>query len=324
MILIKLLTFAVATFTVSISSAADSSRVVFLAGNPSHRSGDHEFRAGCMLLSKALNEQSGLPVKAEVISGWPKDDTVLDGASAIVIYCDADSVHRKHYPRLMEISDAGTGLFFMHYGVHPKKPEDGQKYYLPTVGGFMETGYSVNPHWAADLTANPDHPIRRGCETPAKVYDELYYSLRFADDANYEHRCDGCTVQSLVTGIPTKDNMVEGSNLWNDNATAGYGKPQRLMWGFEKEDGTRGGGFTGGHYHRNWAHDGFRKLVLNAIVWTAGMEVPEGGVKSDPIDEEQINANLDKKKNMQRISLPLLDAMEYRRLELEKRAAKKK
>jgi len=294
-------------------------RIIFLAGSPSHRSGDHEFRAGCLLLSKALNEQSGLPLHTEVISGWPKDDSVLDGAAALVIYCDADSVHSDHYPRLMEIAGAGTGLFFMHYGVHPKKIEDGRNYYLPTVGGFMETGYSVNPHWAADLTANPGHPVNRGCEKSTRVYDELYYALRFADD---DPDCE-CPVHTLVSGIPTKENMVEGSNLWNENATAAYGTPVRLMWGFEKKDGTRGGGFTGGHYHRNWVVDGFRRLVLNAIVWTAGMEVPEGGVKSLPIDEESINANLDKKPEMIHISLPIKDAMEYRADELERRRKRK-
>ena len=303
---------------------APEKRIIFLAGKPSHPSGAHEFRAGCMLLAEALNEQSGLALGAQVISEWPENDAILEGADTIVIYCDSDSIHREHYPRLMEISESGTGLFFMHYGVHPKKIENGQQYYLPLIGGFMESGHSVNPHWAADLTANPEHPIYRGCETSASVFDEFYYALRFADDPTYEHKCDCGTVHSLVTGIPTKANMVEGSNLWNKNATDAYGKPVRLMWGFEKENGTRSGGFTGGHYHRNWAHDGFRKLVLNAIVWTAGIDVPKNGVQSAPITEEQINANLDKKKEMTKITLPLKTAMEYRQVELDRRAAKKR
>ena len=76
---------------------APAKRIVFLAGRPSHKSGDHEFRAGCLLLAKALNTQSDLPVKAEVISGWPRDDTVLDGAATLVIYCDSGSVHHNQY-----------------------------------------------------------------------------------------------------------------------------------------------------------------------------------------------------------------------------------
>ena len=38
-------------------------------------------------------------------------------------------------------------------------------------------------------------------------------------------------------------------------------------------------GFTGGHFHRNWADEDFRKLVVNAILWSAKMDVPEKGAK---------------------------------------------
>ena len=55
-----------------------------------------------------------------------------------------------------------------------------------------------------------------------------------------------------------------------------------MMWGLQRPDGGRSVGFTGGHWHRNWAIDDFRKAVLNAIVWVAGMEVPKDGVKSNP------------------------------------------
>ena len=65
------------------------------------------------------------------------------------------------------------------------------------------------------------------------------------------------------------------------------------MWGIERQDGGRGVGFTGGHYHRNWAIDDFRKIVLNAIVWVAGLDVPESGVTSQSLTEEDLNANLD-------------------------------
>ena len=274
---------------------------MFLAGSPSHASGQHEFLAGCTLLARRLNEQTDLPIQADVISGWPEDDSVLDDAAAIVIYCDADNVHREHYFRLMEIAKSGVGLFFMHYGVHPKKVKSGQDYYMPTVGGFMETGFSVNPHWVADLQAASDHPVRRGCENPVTVYDELYYNMRFDEKA-----------VPLVTAVPLEDKLVP-INLWNENGPAGFGKKQALVWGFTRPDGSRGGGFTGGHYHRNWADDGFRKLILNTVVWIAGMEVPDGGVISSKVSEEEINANLDEKKNMHKITLPLKPAIEYYR-----------
>ena len=53
-------------------------------------------------------------------------------------------------------------------------------------------------------------------------------------------------------------------------------------------------GFTGAHVHKNWGDDNFRRLVVNAILWSAHVEVPSGGAKVaiDPID---LNSNLDRK-----------------------------
>ncbi|MCA9437023.1 MAG: ThuA domain-containing protein, partial [Candidatus Omnitrophica bacterium] len=61
---------------------------------------------------------------------------------------------------------------------------------------------------------------------------------------------------------------------------------QTVAWAVDRKDGGRGFGFTGGHFSHNLFLPGYRTLLLNAIVWTAGMEVPEGGVQvqdPDPI-----------------------------------------
>ena len=56
-------------------------KIVLIAGRPSHGPGDHEFNAGCKLLVKCLAEVPGVdPVF--VAGGWPKDESVFDGAHA--------------------------------------------------------------------------------------------------------------------------------------------------------------------------------------------------------------------------------------------------
>ena len=57
-------------------------------------------------------------------------------------------------------------------------------------------------------------------------------------------------------------------------------------------DGGRGLGFTGGHFHNNWADDDLRKFMLNAIIWTAKVEVPEGGVSTPTPTQEELDAYL--------------------------------
>jgi putative membrane-bound dehydrogenase-like protein len=264
---------------------AEPAKIVFLAGGRSHGPGEHEFRAGCMLLAKALNE-SGLDVKAEVHSGWPADESVLDGTDALIIYADGTSVVGRGWSKVDAMAKKGCGLMFMHYAVHPNK-EQGEKYYRPWIGGAFEDGFSVNPHWVAELEVLPNHPVSRGVGSLVEAYDEFYYNMRFM--------ADRAKVIDLATAVPDRERMKKYINLWNEHGVAGLGKKQTLMWGIEREDGGRGVGFTGGHYHRNWSVDGFRTLVLNAIAWTAGVEVPEGGVKSKPLTVEDLNANLDDK-----------------------------
>ena len=286
---------AVMLFAVAGLPAAPAD-IVFLAGGRSHGPGEHEFNAGSQLLAKAINEQSGLGLKATVVSGWPKDESVLDGIKCLVIYADGTSVVGKGWKKVDELAKKGTGIVFMHYAVHPDA-KDGEQYYRPWIGGAFETGWSVNPHWVADLKALPNHPVSRGVAGLVQAYDEFYYHMRFPADRS--------KVLDLVTATPTRENVKKYINLWNQHGVEGLDKPQTLMWGLERADGGRGVGFTGGHYHRNWAIDGFRKLALNAIVWAAKVEVPADGVKSAAVSEDDLNANLDAKgKAAARLTIP--------------------
>ena len=266
------------------TATAQTTNILFLAGERSHKSGEHEFNAGCQLLAKALNEQRALDIHATVVNGWPEDESVFNGVDAVVIYSDGTKVVSHGWEKADQLAKTGVGLMFMHYAVHPS-PEEGMRYFRPWIGAAMETGWSVNPHWVADLRALPDHPISSGVADLVRAYDEFYYNMRFQSERGQ--------VMDLVTAVPTPDRLKRVINLWNQHGVDGLGKTQTLMWGIERKDGGRGVGFTGGHYHRNWAINDFRKIVLNAVVWVAGGDVPEDGVSSKPLTEEDLNANLD-------------------------------
>jgi hypothetical protein len=77
-------------------------------------------------------------------------------------------------------------------------------------------------------------------------------------------------------------------------AMVARGNLQHVAWAAERPDGGRGFGFTGGHFHKNWGDDNFRKVMLNAILWVAKAEVPPDGVQSK-VTPEQLAANLDAK-----------------------------
>lgn len=270
-------------------------KIILIAGQVSHPSGQHEFNAGTIILARALNEQSGLPLQVEVVhNGWPKDESIFDGADAIIIYSDGNSKHPVvgHEAKMDKMIANGMGLMCMHYGVEVPAGEQGD-YFKKWIGGHYEAGVSTNPHWTADAKLDATHPIGNG--VPGfTANDEWYYNISFAKPK---------TARDILTAVPTRERINRYIH-WTPGGEKGLGKKQTLMWAVERPDGGRGVGFTGGHWHRNWAINDFRRAVLNAIVWTAKGEVPKSGVESQAVTEEELNQNLDKKKKMEHISLP--------------------
>jgi hypothetical protein len=67
-----------------------------------------------------------------------------------------------------------------------------------------------------------------------------------------------------------------------------------MMWAYERANGGRSFGFTGGHSHRNWGNVDQRRIVLNALLWITKIDVPSGGVV-DRITDSDLELNLDQK-----------------------------
>lgn len=279
----------------SMACVQAKTRVVMIAGEPSHPSGQHEFNAGSILIARALNEQSGLPVHVDVIhNGWPKDESVLEGAAALIIYSDGNARHPTfgHEETVDRLVGEGMGLMCMHYAVEVPPGTRGE-YFQKWIGGYYEAGFSCNPHWTAAVQPDSGHPITSGVPS-FSANDEWYYNMRWR---NPKSSVD------VLTAIPDR-NRINRYIHWTPAGEKALGTPQTLMWAIERKDGGRGVGFTGGHWHRNWAINDFRRIVLNAIVWTAKINVPAGGVVSKPISERELNENLDPKKKMEHIPLP--------------------
>ncbi|HEX3150216.1 MAG TPA: ThuA domain-containing protein [Gemmataceae bacterium] len=254
-------------------------KIVLVAGSKSHGPGDHEFFAGTAILVDLLKQNGVWPVMAR--DGWPKNEKIFDGAAAFVFYMDGGGGHPVIKPermeRLQKYLDKGVGWVNIHYAVeYPKEP--GQRV-LSWMGGYYETGYSINPHWDAEIRSLPKHAITSGVK-PFVLRDEWYYNMRFRDDMK--------GVTPILTAIPP-DN-TRGTKAAKEHP----GRPEHMAWAYDREDGGRGFGFTGAHFHRNWADENFRRVVVNAILWSAKIDIPEGGAKVE-FDPADLNKNLDKK-----------------------------
>ncbi len=123
---------------------------------------------------------------------------------------------------------------------------------------------------------------------PFHIDDEWYYHMRFADDMK--------GVTPILTAVPPDSTRRPGNDAHGANPSvfARKGMPEHVAWAYQRPGGGRGFGFTGGHWHWNWANDSFRTVVLNGIVWTAGIDVPAAGVPSKTPTLEELEANQDK------------------------------
>jgi type 1 glutamine amidotransferase len=273
------------------ASAADAARkkVVLIAGKKSHGpEGNriHDYPWSVKLL-KVLLERSDVRDKVQVemhFDGWPKDERALDDAATIMIISDGrdgdlfeEAPHLAGADRVATVDKLvkrGCGLITFHFSTFA--PESFREEVLRWNGGYFqwETGgkkqwYSAITTLEADVSvATPEHPVARGVK-PFRMKEEFYYNLRFEPRA--------AAIVPLLT-VPAL-NGRDPDGKW-------------VAWARQREDGGRGFSTTCGHFYDNWKHDDFRKLVLNAIAWTAEVEVPVNGVESPYVEREEITAAL--------------------------------
>lgn len=261
-------------------------KIVLVAGRKSHGPGDHEFFAGTAILMNLLKQTPGVwPVM--VRDGWPKNEKVFDGAAAVVFYMDGRNGHPvvqgDRLKQLQKLIDKGIGWVNLHYAVD-YAPKDGDTV-IGWLGGYYDARISTNPHWDAAIRSLPKHPITRGVH-PFQIRDEWYYNMHWIGDVP--------DVKNAKNVTPILQAIPPDNTRGTADAKKYLGRLETIAWAYERKDGGRAFGFTGGHSHRNWANPDFRRVVTNAILWSAKVPVPEGGAPVEfPLTD--LNRNLDQK-----------------------------
>ncbi len=252
--------------------AAPPTKIVLIAGPiTGHPKDAHEYEKSVILLKHLLDTSPNtnhVAIEAH-FNGWPLDDATLDDAATIVMLSDGGDRELTNHPlyvgdrikTLEKQMRRGCGFVQFHWTTfNPNRHHD---QITDWVGGYFdyETGNAPNKWFSAIKTwegptslPSPNHPICRGVK-PFRVREEFYYNIRFREN-------DQRIVPIVATEPP------------------GESKSYPVGWAVQRADGGRGFGFTGGHFYRNWWLPDFRKLILNAIVWSARLEVPDDGVQS--------------------------------------------
>src|SRR5512136_330979 len=103
--------------------SAASVKIVLVAGSMRmpDKPGHHDYAGGCALLGMLLEQTPG--VRAVVVrDGWPEDETVFDGAQALVYYAGGGNEQAalqspQRLERLQRLVDSGVGVVMIHQAV---------------------------------------------------------------------------------------------------------------------------------------------------------------------------------------------------------------
>ncbi|MFO0878570.1 MAG: ThuA domain-containing protein [Gemmataceae bacterium] len=264
-------------------------KIVLIAGKKSHGpvgNGIHDYGWSVQLL-RVMLEHSNIRDQVRVehhLDGWPKNPATLEDADTILIISDGrdgnlfEEAPHLASPERVRLIDRqikrGCGFMTFHFSTFA--PNQYAAEVLGWCGGYFQWEQEGKRQWYSAITTKeaqvelgaPNHPMARGLK-PFKMREEFYYNLRFPPE--------GRGIQPLWV-VPALNGRKPDGNV--------------VAWAREREDGGRGFGTTCGHFYDNWKHEQFRRLILNALAWTARVEVPEGGVQARFFTHEEIKAAL--------------------------------
>jgi len=232
-------------------------RIVLIGGAKSEGPARHDYPDGIRLLKAFLESSPEVQAMGKLFriyaypEGWPKDPAAVLGASTIVWYFDGlekhplrDALRRDRFESAMRY---GAGLVALHQSstvMADDKTLDLSRWLGAARFGMQDR---ITDAVALEPVA-PAHPVSRGLAA-TRYHDEFFPTFRFDDGGR------GTTPILASKQFPA-------------------------AWAFERDGGGRSFAFSGAHYLLALDEPVVRKMVLNAILWTSGIEVPKDGVRS--------------------------------------------
>ncbi len=256
----------------AIKSPPLAKKIVLIGGKKSHGPGEHDFPNGIPLLGSFLKAAPAF-ANADVLTytgGWPADLSVLDGASTIVCYFDGvqekpepfNNPERNAY--LQKLMDAGTGLVTLHQA--STVPANNDTIPLNNWLGARRNGMWDRTTEKVTLKPfTPGHPISAGVGE-FTYEDEFYPTLMFTEN------------MQNITPILRSEVTPKFGDAKKQAANPPAKGEHTLAWAYDRKDGGRAFGFTGAHYVEGLNVPALRQMIVNAIAWTAKIEVPKNGI----------------------------------------------
>lgn len=247
-------------------------KIVLVAGSTFYKPGEHEYIGGCAVLADLLRQTPNVfPV---IALDWPKNPETLTNARAVVFLFDGAEKHAllkaDRLAQVQKLAEARVGLVHFHQTID--YPKDLGERARGWTGAVWDKGSSQRAHWVSEFKAFPEHPISRGVK-PFQIDDGWLYKLRFVP----EKRGVTPLLRTVAPKTPARDEP-------GDEAV--------VAWAYDRPDGGRSFTFTTMHLHRSFAEEGYRRFLVNGILWSAGLDVPSSGAAVD-LDSKDLPSYLE-------------------------------
>lgn len=246
-------------------SGQEPKRVLLLAQSPDgHPKTTHEYLAGQRILKHLLAQFDELETEiVDADSPWEEGPEKLRQADVVVMFVSEGArwinEDQRRYQAFVETADRGAGLIALHWAVGTREAKNIRPF-VNLFGGCH--GGPDRKHAVFETSFDPAssrHPIAFGVDS-TDVREEFYYRLKWVEPA--------------TDVVPVMTAAIDGQD-------------ETVAWAWQRPDGGKSFGFTGLHFHENWRHESYRRLVVQSVLWSCNQEIPEGGVDVS-IDEEML------------------------------------
>lgn len=245
-------------------------RLLLIGQGPdgSHKRTTHEYLAGVNLLARLLRDQTKLETIVVSADGdWPDGPQLLERADAAVMFVAEGakwvSADAARLAAFRDLTKRGGGLGVLHWGTGTRVVEPIAPFVqlFGACHGGPDRKYKDFDQVRPQLV-NTEHPILRGVKPfDAPVREEFYFALKQASKTGGVTLADSESAITPLLRIPAED--VSGI----------------VAWCWERPDNGRSFGFTGLHFHNNWKHESYRRVIAQATLWTLKRDLPTSGLE---------------------------------------------
>jgi type 1 glutamine amidotransferase len=245
-------------------------KILLVAGETAKvdKMGHHDYLAGNACLKVLLSQTPNVET-VQVAEGWPEEEKIFDGVNSVVFYTDGGGKQAflnspERVAKVQKLVESGVGLVMIHQAVD--FPAEFAEEAKSWIGGVYLHGRSGRGHWDSNHVDFPQHPITSGVQ-PWQINDGWLNDLVFVESMRG------------ITPLVWSGKEYAGSRAGLDKDI--------VAWAYERPDGGRSFSFTGLDAHSAWSLPGMRQLIVNGILWTAGVAVPADGAACE-IDETDL------------------------------------